>query len=70
MPRETAVLRCGVSMFDSAEAARSRARRTPLFVAAVTLEPGQGFSLAKTGSATHYTIWGEPDALADRARAD
>ncbi|MCA1679951.1 MAG: hypothetical protein LC777_13900 [Actinobacteria bacterium] len=67
-PREPAILHCGVSMFDSEEAARSRARRKPAFVAAVTLEAGRGFSLAKTAGPSHYTVWGEPEALAACAR--
>lgn len=68
-PRETALLHCGVSMFDSEEAARSRARRMPVLVAAVTLEPERGFVAAKTAGPGHYTVWGEPEALAACARA-
>lgn len=68
MPRETALLRCGVSMFDSEMAARSRARRTPVLLAAVTLESERGFSLAKTAGPSHYTVWGDPEVLAACAR--
>ena|GEM_PF-2333761 len=69
MAHETALLRCGVSMFANEAAARSRARRAPVFVAAVTLEPGRGFSLAKTAGSGHYTVWGEPEALSACAQA-
>lgn len=67
-PRETAFLHCGVSMFSDPEAALSRARRTPVYLAAVTLATGRGLHLAKTGSRSHYTVWGTPEDLAACAR--
>ena len=67
-PRETALLHCGVSMFSDPEAALSRARRTPVYLAAVTLATGRGLHLAKTGSRSHYTGWGTPEDLAACAR--
>lgn len=68
-PHESAILHCGILMFDSEEAVRSRARRVPVFLAAVTIEPGRGFFLAKTAARGHYTVWGEPDSLATCAQA-
>ncbi len=66
---QSALLHVGVSMFDAEQAARRRARRAPVFIAAVTLEPGRGFYLAKTGGSAHYTVWGDPDELYACARA-
>lgn len=68
-PRENVLLHCGVSMFSDRDAALSRARRTPVFLAAVTLAPGRGFYIAKTGGPFHYTVWGDPAALSAGARA-
>jgi hypothetical protein len=36
-------------------------------VAEVTLEAGCGFYIAKTMGGGHYTVWGDEEALAERA---
>ncbi len=61
------LLHQGVSMFDTPGGALSRALGRA-FVAAVELEEGFGFTVAKTFCQGHYTIWGDPERLARTAR--
>ncbi|MDQ3865675.1 MAG: PRC-barrel domain-containing protein [Actinomycetota bacterium] len=61
------LLHQGLSMFDTPGGALSRALGRA-FVAAVELEEGFGFTVAKTFCQGHYTIWGDPERLARAAR--
>ena len=54
-------------MFATVGQVLSRFRRSPVVVAEVTLEAGCGFYIAKTMGGGHYTVWGDEEALAERA---
>jgi hypothetical protein len=65
---EWPILHAGASMFVEMSQARSRGRRSPVVIAEVYLEEGQGLYLAKTlTSPGHYTVWGDPEVLLHRA---
>jgi hypothetical protein len=66
-PNEDSIVHGGLSMFATIDQALDGARRYPKLVAAVTLHEGMGFSLAKTYGPGHYTVWGDPQALAGHA---
>lgn len=58
----------GISLFDSAERARSVGKRFPwngnAFIATLTIPAGR-FLIEQTGRRGHYTLWGDPrDILA------
>jgi hypothetical protein len=62
---EVPILHVGISMFAEPAQAASRFGRSKV-PGEVTLEEGQGFHIAKTLGNGHYTVWGDPDALAER----
>lgn len=56
----------GISMFDSVGRARGLAQRSPwngtAFIATVTF-PRSRFTVERTRSRGHYTVWGDPHAM-------
>ena len=66
-PDEPLILHAGVSTFDELAQLLKRFRRSPMWVAEVTLEEGCGFHIAKTLGRGHYTVWGDPELLASRS---
>jgi hypothetical protein len=54
-----------LSVFDSATVAVAVVHRFPVFVAELAVPADALCSIAKTGPAGHYTIWGDPQLLAD-----
>ena len=58
------ILRCGVSMFTTVADARNVRLRRMSRIAAVTLLPGKGVHVARTGRTPgHLTVWASPGAL-------
>jgi hypothetical protein len=59
-------LASGISLFDSLERAREKARRKPwlghAFIAEMTI-PVDQVRIEKTAGPGHYTVWGEPSAM-------
>ena len=53
----------GLSVFDSAAVAVALVVRFPVFIAELAVPAGALCSIAKTGPARHYTVWGDPDVL-------
>ncbi len=61
--RRLAVIHMGLSVFSTREAAAAMALKWPMigmFVAELSLEPGNGLCLADTGQPGHWTLWGRP----------
>jgi hypothetical protein len=61
------LLHAGISMYEEPHLARGRAK-PPTFLTEVHLREGLGFFVAKTLSDGHFTVWGEPSALASITR--
>lgn len=61
----------GISLFDTAERARSQAMRHPwrgrAFIAALDIPAGV-FQMERTRSRGHYTLWGEPRDILEYVR--
>lgn len=63
---EPPILHAGVSMFETADQAASRSRRSPTYIGEVSLPESQawGLYIAKTlTDPGHYTVWGVPELL-------
>jgi hypothetical protein len=60
---ESWVEHAGLSVYDDPAVSVTIAMRWPVFVAELALPAGAGCSIAKTGGAGHFTIWGPPDVL-------
>lgn len=66
--REHPELWTGLSLFDTADAVRARARLYPAvgrFVAAVRVSDVADATVRPTLGAGHYTVWAEAEALLD-----
>jgi hypothetical protein len=70
-PGEPWIEHAGLSVFDAAEAAVSVVSRFPVFIAELAVpSPAEAelatppCSIAKTGPAGHFTVWGPPEILA------
>jgi hypothetical protein len=63
-PTTPTILHVGVSVWAIPGAAVARALRRPTFLAEVRLPEGQGIHIAKTYGPHHFTVWGDPDVLA------
>jgi hypothetical protein len=53
----------GLSVFDAPDIAAGVVARFPVFIAELAVPIGDLCSIAKTGPANHYTVWGDPRAL-------
>jgi hypothetical protein len=59
-----AVLQMGLSMYEEASQAEQTAQLFPVigrYIARLVLTSRNGFNLASTGQAGHWTVWGQPD---------
>ena len=70
LQKQSAPVWMALSMLSRLNAARSRARLFPLLgthLARVELTDGNGFALAETIEAGHFSVWGDPVKLRDAA---
>jgi hypothetical protein len=64
LPRSApAIDHAGISTFLTVEQAKSRATKYASWVTRLELRQDAGIHIAKTGTAGHYTVWGDPKVL-------